>query len=203
MKKLLNYIKAFILFFIPKKNKNILSKFIPREKVKPVGQPYIINITNNSDTTQEKVDILGSYEYLDNLGYDDNGDLIIDSITISSGIPGVKYKDILYDFMTKEHKIGIVYIQSSNANQILQPYAVNTKNINGNVSQKQIVPTIDPYQYQIHILSIKEPHVIDGFTKIIIERILPKTKVCFHLFPFIQEPKLSRFEKFVNWLQKR
>lgn len=149
----------------------------------PTSQPYIVNITSASGSAVANFDVLGSYQYINNSGFTAGGDLVIGSITISSGIAGVTYQEMLYQFMNNPFSVGLTYIQSATANQILQPYSVNTKDANGNVAQKALIPTIDPYQNQSTVLTVKQAYRIDGYTKLIISSILPNATVTMQFYP--------------------
>jgi hypothetical protein len=143
----------------------------------PTSQPYIINITSTSGAAVPNFEVLGSYEFINNSGFTAGGDLVIGSITISSGIANINYREMLYQFMNNPYSTGLTYIQSSTAGQVLETLSVNTRDANGNEAQKTLVPTIDPYQQQSDIIALKYPYRIDGFTKIIIRSILASSTV--------------------------
>jgi len=147
------------------------------------SQPYIVNITSASGSAVSNFEILGSYQYINNAGFQTNGDLVIGSITISSGVPDVNYREMLYQFMNQPYSVGLTYIQSATANQILETISVNTKDANGNLAQKTLVPTIDPYQNQTNIVAMKYAYRIDGFTKLIIRQILANATVKVYFYP--------------------
>lgn len=149
----------------------------------PVSQPYIINIVNASGTAVANFDVLGSYQYINNTGFNANGDLVIGAITISSGMPNVNYREMLYQFMNQPYSVGLTYIQSATTNQVLETLSVNTRDSNGNQAQKTLVPTIDPYQQQNNIIAMKYPYRIDGFTKIIIRQVLLNATLKLYFYP--------------------
>ena len=147
------------------------------------SQPYIINVTSTSGSAVANFDVLGSYQYINNAGFQTNGNLVIGSITISSGIPNITYQEMLYQFMNNPYSVGLTYIQSATANQVLQTLAVNTRDANGNLAQKTLVPTIDPYQQQTNIIAMKYAYRIDGFTKITIAQVLANATVSLYFYP--------------------
>ena len=147
------------------------------------SQPYIIDITSASGSAVSNFEVLGSYQYINNAGFQTNGDLVIGSITISSGISDVNYREMLYQFMNNPYSVGLTYIQSATANQVLETLSVNTKDANGNLAQKTLVPTIDPYQQQTTIIAMKYAYRIDGFTKIIIRQVLANATVKLYFYP--------------------
>jgi len=147
------------------------------------SQPYIIDITSTSGSAVSSFEVLGSYQYINNAGFTAGGDLVIGSVTISSGITDITYREMLYQFMNNPYSVGLTYIQSATANQVLETLSVNTKDANGNLAQKTLVPTIDPYQQQTTIIAMKYAYRIDGFTKIIIRQILANATVKLYFYP--------------------
>lgn len=148
----------------------------------PTSQPYIITVANTGSAVNN-FDVLGSYEYMNNSGWDASGNLVIGNVTISSSVPNVTYRQMLYQFMIQPFSVGLTYINSTSSTQILQPFSVNTKDANGNIAQKLLVPTIDPYQQQTTVLASRLGYRIDGYTKLIINQILASTTVVFYLYP--------------------
>ena len=146
------------------------------------SQPYIVNVTSTSGSAVSNFNILGSYQYINNTGFV-NGNLTIGSITISSGIPDITYQEMLYQFMNNPYSVGLTYIQSATQNQVLQTLSVNTRDANGNLAQKTLVPTIDPYQQQTNIIAMKYAYRIDGFTKIIIAQVLANATLSLYFYP--------------------
>ena len=147
------------------------------------SQPYIVTVTSTSGANVSNFEILGSYQYINNSGFTANGDLVIGSITITSGIAGVTYQQMLYQFMNVPFSVGLTYIQSATANQVLQTIGVNTRDANGNLAQKTLVPVIDPYQLQTNIVAMKYAYRIDGYTKLIIQNVLANATVSFRFYP--------------------
>ena len=147
------------------------------------SQPYILDITSTSGSAVANFEVLGSYQYINNAGFQTNGDLVLGSITISSGISDVNYREMLYQFMNNPYSVGLTYIQSATANQVLETISVNTRDANGNLAQKTLVPTIDPYQQQTNIIAMKYAYRIDGFTKITIAQVLANATVSLYFYP--------------------
>jgi hypothetical protein len=147
------------------------------------SQPYIVSVTNASGTAVSNFEVLGSYQYINNAGFTAGGDLVVGNVTISSGISDVTYREMLYQFMNNPYSVGLTYIQSATANQVLETISVNTKDANGNLAQKTLVPTIDPYQQQTTIVAMKYAYRIDGFTKIIIRQVLASSTVKLYFYP--------------------
>lgn len=149
----------------------------------PTSQPYIVDITSASGSAVSNFEVLGSYQYINNAGFQPNGDLVIGSITISSGISDISYREMLYQFMNQPYSVGLTYIQSVTSNQVLETISVNTRDANGNLAQKTLVPTIDPYQQQTNIIAMKYAYRIDGFTKLIIRQVLANASIKLYFYP--------------------
>ena len=147
------------------------------------SQPYIVNVTSTSGSAVPNFEILGSYQYINNAGFTAGGDLVIGSITISSGISDVNYREMLYQFMNNPYSVGLTYLQSATANQVLETLSINTRDANGNLAQKTLVPTVDPYQQQTNIIAMKYAYRIDGFTKLVIRNVLAGSTVKLYFYP--------------------
>ena len=147
------------------------------------SQPYIVTVNSTSGSAVTNFDILGSYQYINNSGFNANGDLVIGSITISSGIANVSYREMLWQFQNNVFSVGLTYMQSTVAAQILSTVSVNTRDANGNVAQKSLIPIIDPYQQQTNVVALKTPYRIDGFTKLIIQTVSANSTSKFYFYP--------------------
>lgn len=149
----------------------------------PTSQPYIITVTSTSGSAVSNFEVLGSYQYVNSANFQANGDYVDGSITISSGVSGITYREMLNQFATTPFSVGLTYIQSATANQVLETLSVNTRDANGNLAQKTFVPTIDPYQQQSTIVAMRYAYRIDGFTKIILRQVLANATVKLYLYP--------------------
>jgi len=147
------------------------------------SQPYIVVVTATSGSAVSNFDILGSYQYINNSGFDANGSLVVGICTISSGIANVSYREMLWQFQNNVFSVGLTYMQSTNASQILSTVSVNTRDANGNVAQKSLIPIIDPYQQQTNVVAMKTPFRIDGFTKLIIQSVSASSTTKFYFYP--------------------
>ena len=147
----------------------------------PTSQPYIIQVANTGGAVSN-FDILGSYEFINNAGFS-GGTLTVGNVTVSSAVPNVTYQQMLYQFMNNPFSVGLTYIQSASSTQLLETLSVQTKDANGNLAQKPLVPTVDPYQQQTTVLAMRYGYRIDGYTKIIINQILASTTVKLYMYP--------------------
>jgi len=148
----------------------------------PTSQPYIIQISNTGSAVAN-FSVLGSYEQLGDTSAFTAGNYVSGNVTISSAIPNVTYQQMLYQFMNNPFSTGLTYIQSSSNSQLLETISVQTKDANGNVAQKPLVPTIDPYQFQTTVLALRFGYRIDGYTKLILNSVLASTTVKLYLYP--------------------
>jgi len=158
----------------------------------PQSQPYIITISNASNTTISNFDILGAYTYINGTSMPStpagtvsftNGSMNVVNtganstgfaVQVSSAIANVNYQQFLYQSMNQPFQVGLTYVEavsSSNSSQITTPMTLNTQDANGNQMLRTIVPVIDPYQQQLTIVAVKQLYAIDGFTKITFSQI--------------------------------
>jgi len=144
----------------------------------PTSQPYIISVANASTAAVSNVTLLGAYSVLGVSNYGNST-----NITITMGISGISYQEFLYQSMNKPFSVGLTYMQSTTTNQVLETLSVTQKDVNGNVSSKVLVPTIDPYQQQTNIVAFKFEYRIDGFTSIVVSRILGSATLKIYFYP--------------------
>jgi hypothetical protein len=85
--------------------------------------------------------------------------------------------------MNSPFSVGMTYIQSATANQIVQPLNLTTQDANGNSATKAIVVTIDPYQQQSGVVAVKQLYRIDGYTKLTISSLAASAAVQFQFYP--------------------
>lgn len=148
------------------------------------SQPYIVVVTSSSAAAVSNFDVLGSFEYLTpTSGTWSNGSLTIGSIVISSGTPNITYQQMLWQFQQVPFSVGLTYVQSSTTNQVTQTFSIVTKDANGNIAQRPVVPTVDPYQFQSGIIPVNFGYRIDGFTKLTFSQILANATVTLQFYP--------------------
>lgn len=144
------------------------------------SQPYILNVANSTTDAVSDVVVFNAYKSLaaSATNFDNPA-----AITISMGISGLTYGEMLYQSMNKPFVVGMTYLSSANASQVLETLKISQKDINGNESHKSIVPTIDPYQQQTSKVAIAFNYKIDGFTKMTISSILASATLTLYLYP--------------------
>jgi hypothetical protein len=165
----------------------------------PTSQPYIIVVTNNSGVAVSNFDILFAYQYLYGGSttsvngtsvtgtFAANGSLSITgtgiNVTISSGIPNVTYRQLLQQTINNPFSVGLTYLQSVTAGQVLSSINLTTKDANGNTAQKPLIPTIDPYQQQTEIVAMRQMYRIDGYTALTLNTLLSNAIANIYLYP--------------------
>lgn len=147
----------------------------------PTSQPYIVNVRNTNTTTAiSNVTILGAYSFIGTTApaYGNTT-----GISITMGIANITYTEFLYQSMNKPFTVGLTYLQSGDASQVLETITVTQKDVNGNVASKVLTPTIDPYQYQTDKVAFKFEYRIDGFTNLVISSILANATLKIYFYP--------------------
>jgi len=149
--------------------------------------PFVINITSTSGAMVPDFEILGANTFLypnpGKASWNANGDLVVDSITISSGTAGVTYQQILAQSANQPFKVGMTYYQSPTSAQVLQGLLIVKKDANGMTSSLPVTSLKDPYQQQNDVVVIKTPYDVDGNTSIKVANVLPNATIQFFLFP--------------------
>jgi hypothetical protein len=146
----------------------------------PTSQPYILNVQNTTASNISNVTILGAYTFI---GTTSPAFGNASGISISMGITNVSYTEFLYQSMNKPFAVGLTYTSADVAAQVLETITVTQKDINGNISSKVLTPTIDPYQFQTDKIAFKFEYRIDGFTNLVIARVLANTTLKVYFYP--------------------
>jgi hypothetical protein len=147
----------------------------------PTSQPYIVNVQNTSTSTAiSNVTILGAYS---NIGQTAPAYGNTTGISITMGIANITYTEFLYQSMNKPFSVGLTYLSSATAAQVLETLTITQKDVNGNVASKVLTPTIDPYQYQNDKVAFKFEYRIDGFTNMVISSVLAATTLKIYFYP--------------------
>lgn len=167
------------LYLIPPFLKKKKTVFKPNQQ----GLPFIVCVENNTSKEIHNVELFGSYDVLTRDVFDKDGNCVIRGLKISSNIPNVSYRDILNGISFLNFKVGLTYINTVNQKQIFHPLKVVKKAICGDLTEKVITVTKDPYQQQVNLVAVKCNYEIDGLTTIAIPTIEPKTKALYYFYP--------------------
>ena len=146
----------------------------------PTSQPYIVVIKNTSTAIAHPCTILGAYNTLASTSPNWQNSV---AISITMGISGITYSEFLYRSMNEPFVVGLTYYQSGTANQVLETMTLIQRDVNGNQTNKTLVPTIDPYQYQSTIIAVKFSYKIDGFTSLVVSSVLGGATVKLYFYP--------------------
>jgi len=143
----------------------------------PTSQPYIITISN---TTTDAVpsNIIG--KAFANITAANNGTNA--GVVYTMGISGTTYTEFLYQQLNKPFIVGLTYVDASTQPQALKTLQLKVRDTNGNVQQRTIVPTVDPYQQQTDILAIRQSWRWDGFTSIAVD-LIASGSATFYFYP--------------------
>lgn len=181
--KHLNFVDDSKMNFVNQPNLYANGAGAPANGVKK-SMPYAVNVTSVSASAVIDFDVLGSYEYINNAGFTAAGSLVIGSITISSAIPGVTYRELLYQAQNNPFTVGLTYLNCTTpAGQVQEPFTIITKDANGTAVTIPIIPSLDPYQQISTINVVEQEYRIDGFTKLRFANILANAVLNIRWYP--------------------
>jgi len=143
----------------------------------PTSQPYIITISNTT-TNSVASNVIG--KAFANITAAGNG--INAGVTYTMGISGTTYVEFLYQQLNKPFIVGLTYVDASSQAQALKTLQLKVRDTNGNVQERTIVPTVDPYQQQTDILAIRQSWRWDGFTSIAVD-LNASASATFYFYP--------------------
>lgn len=112
------------------------------------------------------------------------------------------YAQFLDATMTNPFEIEQIFFSSDNPSQIAddKPITFFAKDVNGNKSEKNFKPFVNPFQASSEGVIINNKQIIDGFTGFQIDSLLPSTNVELYLYPIKRaEQKLSKNKKFLEF----
>jgi hypothetical protein len=137
------------------------------------SRPYVIEVENTTDRVQDVI-LLGNYEV--------NKDKMHPGVKIFSGIPGVDYRELLWQLLANPVVAGMVYVYD-HSNSRLWIMKIVSKDANGIKVEIPLMFPVDPYQQQPNISVTEEPFCIDGLTNLTFE-MLPKARLSFRIYPY-------------------
>tara|TARA_R110002050_G_scaffold300823_1_gene473687 strand:- start:11963 stop:12688 length:726 start_codon:yes stop_codon:yes gene_type:complete len=143
----------------------------------PTSQPYIITISN-STTNAVASNVIG--KAFANITATGNG--VNTGVDYTMGVSGTTYVEFLYQQLNKPFIVGLTYVDASSQAQALKTLQLKVRDTNGNVQQRTIVPTVDPYQQQNDILAIRQSWRWDGFTSIAVD-LNASASATFYFYP--------------------
>ncbi len=145
----------------------------------PTSQPYVIKVENTGDVAIANVKVLGKYKNLIDVTNFNNPT----AIQITSGVPNVTYSQMLQQFADQPFVSGLTYIQSSNANQVLELVTIRHQDANGNLTDYTMIPRLDPYQEQSGVIPVGFNYRVNGYTEFTVASVAANTVVTIDLYP--------------------
>jgi hypothetical protein len=147
------------------------------------SSPYVINITATAITANVVIfNAFNAIQYAvvaagGNLQYGNGA-----NISITSGIAGTSYIQMLYEAMNRPFVVGLTYLYSATAGQVIQPMGITESNAKGESQTRPLINVQDPYQFQPNSIAQKKIFKVDGFTSITISSMLVGT-LSLYLYP--------------------
>ena len=146
----------------------------------PTSQPYILTLSN-STTNNITSNIIGK-AFANITATAGNGNGIQAGMQYIMGISGTTYVEFLYQQLNKPFIVGLTYVDATSQGQALKTLQLKVRDTNGNVQERTIVPTVDPYQQQTDILAIRQSWRWDGFTSLAVD-INASSSATFYFYP--------------------
>lgn len=150
------------------------------------SMPYIITVSSASGAAVSNFNVLGYSLYYNNPGvtFDANGNLVVGSITLSSGVPNATYRDLLNQSQSSPFTAGLTYIIATTpSTQAQETFTVNTFDANGTLMSIPMVPNIDLYQQQSNIVAVENEYRVDGMTYLTFSSIAANAVFTIKIFP--------------------
>jgi hypothetical protein len=149
---------------------------------------YTIKIENNTNTLVSELDIFGAYKNFpkDNSFKEDT--FINKGVKILSD--DIKYKDLLFKTISSPLRVKSFELMSDNTKQLHTLFTIYRCDVHGNVICRSNIPRPTENEYKS---VVNEHFLIDGYTKISLNKIYPHTKVTITLHP--TKDKNSFFKK--------
>lgn len=142
------------------------------------SSPYTFLVKNMSDAPQDII-LLGHYEV--------NKEKMHKHVVIESAIPGIDYREIIWQFVSCPFRVGIAMISvvTGDVKKIysaLDTLRVQTKDANGNISICCTPVNIDPYQQCDWVWKMDQDFSIDSMTSLLF-KLPPEPSISVRLYP--------------------
>lgn len=150
------------------------------------SQPYIFTVSSASGSAVTSFNVLGYSLYYNtpSATFDASGNLVVGSITISSGVPNSTYRDLLQQTSDNPFTCGMVYIIATTpVTQAQETFTINTFDANGNLVSIPIIPTIDPYQQQNNMTVTEQEFRVDAKTYLTFSTIAANAVFTVRMYP--------------------
>ena len=143
--------------------------------------PFIINIANSTESDVSSVVVLGSNSNL--YGATNFGNAAAITITMDNG--DVTYTEFLESIKSEPFKVGLMYLQSANANQPFKQLTIEYREPNGRKVTLPVTPALDPMQQQSGVTIVRHKFPVNAFTKLS-TTILASATLTMRLYPMEQ-----------------
>lgn len=143
--------------------------------------PYVLQIANSTTDNVSNVVILGANQ--NTVGATNFGNVAAITITMNSG--ATTYQQFLENIKSQPFKVGLMHLQSSNANQPFQVLTFTQPNANGTSTTWPVSPILDPNQNQSGVTIVKNKFVVNAWTQIS-TTILASATLTMRLYPMTE-----------------
>lgn len=148
--------------------------------------PYTFQIANSTTNDVSSVVLLGANA--NTVGATNNGNAAAITITMQTGT--LTYAQFLENVKSQPFKVGLMYLQSSNANQPFQSLTFTQGAANGTSYTVPYSPTLDPNQNQSGVTIVRHKFTVDAWTSIT-TTILASATLTVKMYP-MQEVNIAR-----------
>jgi hypothetical protein len=143
--------------------------------------PFIVNIANSTTDDVASVSILGANSNL--FGATNFGNVAAITITMDNG--DVSYTEFLESIKSEPFKVGLMYLQSADANQPFKQITIEYREPNGRKVTLPVTPALDPMQQQSSVTIVNHKFPVNAFTKLS-TTILASATLTLRLYPMEQ-----------------
>lgn len=148
--------------------------------------PYVFNISNSTTDDVSSVVLLGANA--NTVGATNNGNAAAITITYQSG--SVTYAQFLENIKSQPFRVGLMHLQSSNANQPFQTLTITQSSANGISTSVPYTPQLDPNQNQSGVTIVRYQFTVDAWVSIT-TTILASATLTVSMYP-MQELNVAR-----------
>lgn len=144
--------------------------------------PFNINISNSTTNAVSNVVILNA-NATTAAGVTNYGNLPSITITMDNG--AITYGQFLESIKSEPFKVGLIYLQSANANQPFKALTIGYTEANGRTVTLPVTPRVDPMQNQTGVTIVRYQFPINAWTSIT-TTILPEATLSLAIYPSTQ-----------------
>ena len=160
---------------------NYADDYVQESAEAKASLPFIVNIANSTAADVANVVVLGSNSNL--FGATNFGNPAAITITMDNG--DVTYTEFLESIKSEPFKVGLMYLQSANANQPFKQLTIEYREPNGRKVTLPVTPALDPMQQQSGVTIVRHKFPVNAFTKIS-TTILASATLTMRLYPMEQ-----------------